>query len=82
MPSLNSIIGLPGIELENASGNEKIEVWAYVSFRPPCIHCESPQVRIKSSFNRKLNHTRQGKPPHGASHPLAQVPMYALWEIF
>ena len=60
MPSLNSIIGLPGIELESATRDGLIEVQAHVCFRPPCIHCSHSQCRIKSSFIRTLKHTRQG----------------------
>ncbi|NDC23646.1 MAG: ISL3 family transposase, partial [Proteobacteria bacterium] len=54
------IIGLPGVELENAISLESIEVYATTSLRPPCIHCGGAKTRIKSSFTRRLNHTRQG----------------------
>jgi len=60
MPSLDCIIGLPGVELENAISLESIEVYATTSLRPPCIHCGGAKTRIKSSFTRRLNHTRQG----------------------
>lgn len=60
MPSLNSIIGLPGIELESAKGEGVIEVKAYACFRPLCIHCGNSRCRIKASFVRTLKHTRQG----------------------
>jgi transposase len=60
MPSLDFIIGLPGIELESAGGVDSIEVHAKTSLRPPCIHCGATRTRIKASFLRWLNHTRQG----------------------
>ena len=60
MPSLNSIIGLPGIELESATGGNVIQVKAHACFRPLCIHCGYSRCRIKSSFIRTLKHTRQG----------------------
>ncbi len=60
MPSLDCIIGLPGIELESAVGERGIEVYARTSLRPPCVHCGGARTRIKASFNRRLKHTRQG----------------------
>lgn len=60
MPSLDCIIGLPGIELESATNDGLIEVNARVCFRPPCIHCGFSRCRIKASFIRDLKHTRQG----------------------
>ena len=60
MPCLNSIIGLAGIELESASGNGPIEVQAHAGFRPACIRCGNFRCCIKSSFIRRLKHTRQG----------------------
>jgi transposase len=59
-PSLDCIIGLPGIELESALAEGAIEVYAKCSIRPPCTHCGASQSRIKSSFVRRLKHTRQG----------------------
>lgn len=60
MPSIDCIIGLPGVELENAIVTDSIEVYAKTSLRPPCIHCGGYRIRIKASFTRRLNHTRQG----------------------
>lgn len=60
MPSLDNIIGLPGIELESCTREGIIEVHAHASFRPACIHCAHPEVRIKFSFTRTLKHSRQG----------------------
>ena len=60
MPSLDFIIGLPGVELERAEGGASIEVYARTSLRPACIHCGATRTRIKASFSRWLKHTRQG----------------------
>ncbi len=60
MPSLDCIIGLPGIELESALAEREIDVFARTSLRPPCVHCGASRSRIKSSFVRRLKHTRQG----------------------
>ena len=60
MPCLNSIIGLEGIELENAVESTGIEVQARAAFCPACVHCGNFRCRIKSSFIRKLKHTRLG----------------------
>ena len=60
MPSLESIIGLPGFELEKVRATKTIEVAAKCRLRPPCLHCGHVKCRIKSSFVRSLKHTRQG----------------------
>jgi transposase len=60
MPSLDCIIGLPGVELESANALGSIVVHAKTSLRPPCTHCGAGRSRIKASFTRKLKHTRQG----------------------
>ena len=60
MPSLDCIIGLPGVELQSADASDSIVVYAKTSLRPPCIHCGGRRARIKASFIRQLKHTRQG----------------------
>jgi transposase len=60
MPSLDCIIGLPGIELESAVAESCVLVQAKTTIRPPCVHCGGQRSRIKSSFDRRLKHTRQG----------------------
>lgn len=60
MPSLDIIIGLPGIEIESATGEDFIVIHAKTSLRPDCVHCGASRSRIKASFNRQLKHTRQG----------------------
>lgn len=59
-PSLDCIIGLPGVELERAVEEDGFKVFATCSLRPPCVHCGASRCRIKSSFDRELKHTRQG----------------------
>ena len=60
MPSLDCIIGLPGVELESADVSDCLVVHAKTSLRPACLHCSGTRTRIKASFTRKLKHTRQG----------------------
>ncbi len=60
MPSLESIIGLPGFELEKVRTTKTIEVGAKCRLRPRCMHRGHVKYRIKSSFVRSLKHTRQG----------------------
>lgn len=61
MPSLDSIIGLPAIELLKCVTDKFIEVWCRVRFRPCCTHCGRFRNRIKDTFVRTLKHTRQGE---------------------
>ena len=60
MPSLDCIIGIAGIELESVLRTNNINIRAKVTFRPCCIHCGNFRCRIKSTFFRKLKHSRQG----------------------
>lgn len=60
MPDFNDIIGLPGVEIESVGGNHSILVEARFVGRTSCTHCEAKRYRIKSTFTRKLKHTRQG----------------------
>lgn len=60
MPCENAIIGLPGVEIESVGGNHSIVVEARFVGRTACSHCEARRYRIKSTFTRKLKHTRQG----------------------
>lgn len=60
MPYSNSIIGLPDVEIEAVRSNRTITVEARFVGRTACSHCEAKRYRIKSSFTRKLKHTRQG----------------------
>lgn len=60
MPCINDIIGLPNVEIESVGGNQSIVIEAKFVGRTSCSHCEAKRYRIKSSFTRKLKHTRQG----------------------
>jgi transposase len=61
MPSLDCIIGIAGIELENVVRKNNIYVHARVGFRPCCAHCGHFRCRIKSTFIRTLKHSKQGQ---------------------
>lgn len=60
MPSLNDIIGLPGVEIESVVRDQSMVVEVKFVGRTSCVHCEAKRYRIKSTFTRKLKHTRQG----------------------
>jgi transposase-like protein len=60
MPCINDIIGLPGIQIESVGGKHGTIVEAKFVGRTACSHCEARRYRIKSTFTRKLKHTRQG----------------------
>jgi len=60
MPCQNDIIGLPGVEIETVGGDKSIVVEARFVGRTACVHCEAKRYRIKSTFTRKLKHTRRG----------------------
>jgi transposase len=60
MPSIDSIIGLPGVQIEEVETSSSIVVYAKTTLKPPCIYCGGKRSRIKSSFRRELKHTRQG----------------------
>jgi hypothetical protein len=60
MPCENDIIGLTGVEIESGSRSQRIVLEARFVGRTSCVHCESKRYRIKSTFTRKLKHTRQG----------------------
>jgi len=54
------IIGIPGLQIERVKRSRGIEVWARPDRRPPCQHCQSPNLRIKATHKRTVKHTRQG----------------------
>ena len=61
MPSeLNSILGLPDLEINQAEVNDFLHVWASPKNRPACIYCSHPKVRIKATYTRVVKHTRLG----------------------
>ena len=55
-----TIIGIPGLQIERVKRSRGIEVWARPYRRPPCKHCQSPDLRIKATHRRTVKHTRQG----------------------
>ena len=60
MPCIEDIIGLPGFQIQNVQKDRVIEVSGVYLDRPACAHCGAKGCRIKSSFWRRLKHSRQG----------------------
>jgi len=60
MSHWNSILGLPGLTIDGVKRGKSIEVWGRPASRPSCIHCNHSPIRIKSTHQRSLKHTRQG----------------------
>ncbi len=60
MSHAGTIIGIPGLEVIRVKRRRGIEVWAQPYRRPPCKHCQSPDLRIKATHERTVKHTRQG----------------------
>jgi len=59
MSPIDSILGLPGVVIQRVERKKSIHVWARPSERPSCLHCANDSLRIKSTHNRTLKHTRQ-----------------------
>lgn len=60
MPHIHSIIGLPGVEITEVIHGNIVQVYGRALTRPPCVACGHDQVRVRSSFTRRLAHTRIG----------------------
>jgi len=60
MSPIDSILGIPGLVIQEVKRAQDIHVWAKPRKRPNCVHCSSPQIRIKATYRRTLKHTRQG----------------------
>jgi len=61
MPLTHFSIGLPGVEIQSVLELPRnFLIVARVNSEQSCIHCGSTRYRIKSSFYRRLKHTRQG----------------------
>lgn len=60
MSQAGTIIGIPGLEVIRVKRRQRIEVWAQPYRKPPCIHCQSRDLRIKATHKRTVKHTRQG----------------------
>jgi transposase len=61
MPEGHFIIGCPTLHLREMGGDDHNPVlMAHALERPGCFRCGATRVRIKSSFPRRLKHSRQG----------------------
>src|SRR5690606_11286469 len=60
MSPIDSILGIPGLVVQEVKRAQDIHVWATPRKRPNCVHCASPEIRIKATYRRTLKHTRQG----------------------
>lgn len=60
MSPINSILGIPGLVVQQVKRAQDIHVWACPNHRPGCLYCPSQSVRIKATHQRTLKHTRQG----------------------
>ncbi len=54
------ILGITELEVERVDRDQGVKVYARPTKRPACIHCQHPRVKIKSTRQRTLKHTRQG----------------------
>ena len=59
MSPIDSILGLPGVQIQRVERRRSIHVWAKPTDRPQCVHCSSNSLRIKATHERILKHTRQ-----------------------
>ena len=60
MSPIDSILGIPGLVIQQVNRAQDIHVWARPKRRPSCLYCPSQKVRIKATHRRTLKHTRQG----------------------
>lgn len=60
MSPIDSILGIPGLVVQEVKRAQDIHVWATPRKRPNCVHCASSEIRIKATYRRTLKHTRQG----------------------
>ncbi len=60
MSPIDSILGIPGLVIQQVNRAQDIHVWARPKRRPSCLYCPSQKVRIKATHQRTLKHTRQG----------------------
>jgi hypothetical protein len=59
MSPVDSILGLPGVQVQRVERRRNIHVWVKPTDRPPCLHCSSNSLRIKATYERTLKHTSQ-----------------------
>ncbi len=60
MSQNNSILGLSDLVVERVQRDQTIRVWARPRERPSCLYCGKDGLRIKSTHERTVKHTRQG----------------------
>ena len=60
MSHAGNIPGISDLEVERVDRGDSIAVYARPTKRPPCIHCEHTGIKIKTTYQRTLKHTRQG----------------------
>lgn len=60
MSPLDSIVGIPGLVVQQVERKRDIHVWAKPAERASCPRCATPSVHIKATYQRTLKHTRQG----------------------
>ena len=60
MSPIDSILGIPGLVVQQVNRAQDIHVWARPKRRPSCLYCQAPNLRIKATYQRTLKHTRQG----------------------
>lgn len=60
MSQVDCILGIAGLAIEFVKAGKSIEVWAKLSKRPNCIHCQHPHVHVKATRYRHLKHSRMG----------------------
>jgi hypothetical protein len=49
MSPVDSILGLPGVEVVRVERRRSIHVWAQPAERPACIYCNGSDLRIKAT---------------------------------
>lgn len=69
MSPIDSILGLPGLQVQRVERRRNIHVWVKPTDRPPCLHCSSNSLRIKATYGRTLKHTRQANQVISPSQP-------------
>ena len=61
MPLEQSILNLPGFELEEISGVDPLILKARYLLANRCIHCQNTDLRIKDTFYRHIRHESFGQ---------------------
>ena len=56
MSPVDSILGFSGLTIERVQRHGDTHVWARPTYRPACLHCNEPAVRIKATYQRTVKH--------------------------